>query len=58
MKHININLLICCVSPGIDKPYLVFGGLFRKEAIMLLRRFYIQENEKGIVRRAFCTLPD
>ena len=31
-------------SPGIDQPY---GGLFREEAIMLLRRFYIQENDKG-----------
>jgi hypothetical protein len=27
--------------------YPVYGGLFEKEAIMLLRRFYIQENEKG-----------
>jgi tRNA-specific adenosine deaminase 2 len=25
----------------------VYGGLFQKEAIMLLRRFYIQENDKG-----------
>lgn len=25
----------------------MYGGLFQKEAIMLLRRFYIQENEKG-----------
>jgi hypothetical protein len=34
-------------SPSIDPPYPVYGGLFEKEAIMLLRRFYIQENEKG-----------
>lgn len=34
-------------SHAIDPPYPVYGGLFRKEAIMLLRRFYIQENEKG-----------
>lgn len=34
-------------SPGIDPPYGLTGGLFRKEAIMLLRRFYIQENERG-----------
>lgn len=34
-------------SPSIDPPYPVYGGLFQKEAIMLLRRFYIQENEKG-----------
>ncbi|BCR87035.1 nucleoside deaminase [Aspergillus chevalieri] len=32
---------------AIDSPYPVYGGLFRKEAIMLLRRFYIQENEKA-----------
>ena len=32
---------------GIDPPYPVYGGLFREEAIMLLRRFYVQENDKG-----------
>lgn len=32
---------------GVDQPYPVYGGLFREEAIMLLRRFYVQENEKG-----------
>lgn len=26
----------------------MYGGLFREEAIMLLRRFYVQENEKGM----------
>lgn len=25
----------------------VYGGIFREEAIMLLRKFYVQENEKG-----------
>jgi tRNA-specific adenosine deaminase 2 len=34
-------------DPGVDKPYPVYGGIFREEAIMLLRRFYVQENEKG-----------
>ncbi|KAL2355379.1 cytidine deaminase-like protein [Cryomyces antarcticus] len=34
-------------DPSIDMPYAVYGGLFREEAIMLLRRFYIQENEKA-----------
>ncbi|CAP91632.1 Pc13g05630 [Penicillium rubens Wisconsin 54-1255] len=34
-------------SPSIDPSYPVYGGLFEKEAIMLLRRFYIQENEKA-----------
>ncbi|KAL5332641.1 cytidine deaminase-like protein [Aspergillus crustosus] len=32
---------------AIDPPYPVYGGLQRKEAIMLLRRFYIQENENA-----------
>ncbi|KAJ5580124.1 APOBEC/CMP deaminase zinc-binding [Penicillium hispanicum] len=34
-------------DPSLDPTYLAHGGLFRKEAIMLLRRFYIQENEKA-----------
>jgi tRNA-specific adenosine deaminase 2 len=25
----------------------VYGGIFREEAIMLLRKFYVQENEKA-----------
>lgn len=32
---------------GIDPPYPSYGGVYRKEAIMLLRRFYIQQNEKA-----------
>lgn len=35
-------------DPGVDRSYPVYGGLFREEAIMLLRRFYVQENEKGM----------
>ena len=34
-------------SPNIDPPYPAYGGIYREEAIMLLRRFYVQENEKG-----------
>jgi len=34
-------------DPGTTAPYSVYGGLYRKEAINLLRRFYIQENEKA-----------
>ena len=34
-------------SQSIDSPYSVYGGIFRDEAIMLLRRFYVQENERG-----------
>lgn len=32
---------------SMDPPFEVYGGLFREEAIMLLRRFYVQENGKG-----------
>jgi hypothetical protein len=35
------------MDEGVDPPYPVYGGLFREEAIMLLRRFYVQENDKG-----------
>lgn len=41
------DLELIHTSRSIDPPYPVQGGLFHKEAIMLLRRFYIQENEKG-----------
>jgi len=34
-------------STSIDSPYPVYGGIYRDEAIMLLRRFYVQENEKA-----------
>lgn len=32
---------------SIDPPYPVYSGLFSQEAVMLLRRFYVQENEKA-----------
>jgi tRNA-specific adenosine deaminase 2 len=31
----------------VDPKYPVYGGIFREEAIMLLRKFYVQENEKA-----------
>ncbi|KAK1084481.1 tRNA(adenine34) deaminase [Friedmanniomyces endolithicus] len=34
-------------DPAVDAAYPVYGGLFREEAIMLLRKFYVQENAKG-----------
>ncbi|KAJ5929699.1 hypothetical protein N7454_006649 [Penicillium verhagenii] len=37
-------------SAAIDPAYPVYSGLFEHEAIMLLRRFYIQENEKGQIQ--------
>jgi tRNA-specific adenosine deaminase 2 len=39
-------VLIDC-SASVDRPYPVTGGIFREEAIMLLRKFYVQENEKA-----------
>ena len=35
------------MDDSVDPAYPVYGGLFREEAIMLLRRFYVQENDKG-----------
>ena len=40
-------LLLIVHSPSVDLPYIAQGGIFRENAIMLLRRFYVQENEKG-----------
>lgn len=34
-------------DPSIDPPYPVYSGIHREEAIMLLRRFYVQQNEKA-----------
>lgn len=34
-------------SEGVERPYPAYPGFYREEAIMLLRRFYLQENEKG-----------
>lgn len=41
-----LDVLIIC-SPSVDKPYPVHGGFFREEAIMLLRKFYVQENDNA-----------
>ena len=36
------------MSRATDLPiYRTYGGLFREEAIMLLRKFYVQENDKA-----------
>jgi tRNA-specific adenosine deaminase 2 len=40
-------ILLILSSPSVDKPYPVHGGIFREEAILLLRKFYVQENEKA-----------
>jgi tRNA-specific adenosine deaminase 2 len=34
-------------DPSIEPLYVSHGGLYRTESIMLLRRFYIQQNEKA-----------
>ncbi|KAF6235027.1 hypothetical protein HO173_006654 [Letharia columbiana] len=34
-------------DPSVDEPFPAYGGLFRDQAIMLLRRFYVQENGKA-----------
>lgn len=40
----NGSVLSIHSDQGIDPGYPSYGGLYRKAAIMLLRRFYIQEN--------------
>ena len=47
VREYRVCLLILSISESIDAPYHVIGGIFREEAILLLRRFYVQENEKG-----------
>lgn len=29
-----------------EEGYHAYGGIFREECVMLLRRFYVQDNEK------------
>lgn len=41
------------LSPGVNRPFEAQGGIFREEAIMLLRRFYVQENERGVCLNFF-----
>lgn len=31
---------------GVERGYGAFGGIFREECVMLLRRFYVQDNGK------------
>lgn len=44
---IDMTISLRHASPSIDKAYPAYGGIFREEAILLLRRFYVQENQKG-----------
>ena len=36
-------------SPSVDPPYAAYGGIFKEQAVLLLQRFYMQENVKGIL---------
>ncbi|EXJ81123.1 hypothetical protein A1O3_07411 [Capronia epimyces CBS 606.96] len=48
----NGSVLAVNSDRGLEEGYPSYGGIFRKEAIMLLRRFYIQENENAPNPRA------
>ncbi len=48
----NGSVLPVNSDKGLEAGYPSYGGIFRKEAIMLLRRFYIQENENAPNPRA------
>ncbi|KAK9454316.1 cytidine deaminase-like protein [Dipodascopsis uninucleata] len=37
---------------GVERPFPAYPGFYREEAIMLLRRFYLQENEKAPTPKA------
>ncbi len=45
----DLPMMLMIISDNVDPPFPVYGGLFQHEAIMLLRRFYIQENENGLL---------
>lgn len=48
----NGSVLAVHSDKGLEEGYPSYGGIFRKDAIMLLRRFYIQENENAPNPRA------
>jgi tRNA-specific adenosine deaminase 2 len=48
----NGSVLSVHTDKSLDPPYKSYSGIYRKEAIMLLRRFYIQENENAPNPRA------
>lgn len=48
----NGSVLAIHSDNNLDPGYPSYGGIYRKEAIMLLRRFYIQENENAPNPRA------
>lgn len=46
-KSLRSTLLRGQFSRDFDRPFAARGGWLREEAIMLLRQFYVQENQKG-----------
>lgn len=44
---LSVNTNAAGKSTDPDPPYRVYPGFYRKEAIMLLRSFYVQENERA-----------
>ena len=48
----NGSVLSIHSDKSLDPAYRSYSGIYRKEAIMLLRRFYIQENENAPNPRA------
>lgn len=51
IENMDILILFYCCSPRLEtptsKPYPSEGGFFREEAIILLRKFYVRENDHG-----------
>ncbi|KAL9041509.1 MAG: hypothetical protein Q9180_001235 [Flavoplaca navasiana] len=46
-KSLRSTLLKGQSSRDVDRPFAAHGGWLREEAIMLLRQFYVQENQKA-----------
>ncbi|KAJ3293054.1 tRNA(adenine34) deaminase [Rhizoclosmatium sp. JEL0117] len=46
--NIHQDLSICSVENKDEPTYEVESGIFKEEAIMMLRRFYLRENERGV----------
>ena len=47
MLFLHILTFLLLPSDMSDPKYIAIPGIFREDAIMLLRKFYIQENEKA-----------
>lgn len=47
LEMLTVALTKLPSSPASSLSYPVVGGILKDEAIMLLRHFYVQENEHG-----------